>query len=72
MGKRFEGAHPTFIDVLAGYRLLGLEEVIGQLGPNTAFTTTGCSTNDKIELHVVPGHFSAEQVLELLCDARMP
>lgn len=64
MGKRFEGSEPTFMDMLAAYRLLGLSGLLGEPGEATAYATKFAS-GDCLEFSVLPGAFSAKEIAEL-------
>jgi hypothetical protein len=69
MGKRFEGSQPSFQDMLSGFRLLGLDRLIGSTGENTAFGWPSTSGDDYVEFAAVPGVFSAREIQDLYRDA---
>ncbi len=69
MGKKFEGSHPSFVDVMEGYQRLGLEPILGAPGSNTAFGPKLVGLADNMEFHTIPGSFTPDEVLSLLKDA---
>lgn len=64
MGKRFEGEEPTFEDMLAAFRLLGLAGELGEAGEATAFAPR-YPLGEALEFSVLPGSYSAREVEEL-------
>ena len=69
MGKRFEGTNPSVIGMLSGFQLMGLEELIGVPGENTAFGEPLSWKADCLEFHTIPGRFSAEEIQTLYREA---
>ncbi len=58
---------PSGADVLAGFHLLGLDDELGKPGEHTAVFPL--AHGESIILQVLPGHFTAQEVLKLFHDA---
>ena len=48
-----------------GYRLLGLGELVGSMGKNTAFGWPSSCDDDFVEFTTVPGNFTAKEITDL-------
>lgn len=65
MGKRFEETHaPSYVDVITAYRLLGLENLLGDEGYHSAIL--GGASNEDQTCYVVPGKWTQEEFRQLL------
>lgn len=68
MGKRFEETRtPSFVDVVTAYRLLGLENLLGEEGYHTAIA--GDIANEDQTCYVVPGKWTQDEFRQLLAYA---
>lgn len=66
MAKRFEEvSSPSYVDLLTAYQLLGIDNLLGAPGKNTAFAYGG-GCPEEIVFHVVPGQWTNEDMADLL------